>query len=94
MSGTEIHANVPLTLCCTVYDVMGLPPSDAGGVHVKDTLVTPDCAVKSVGASGAPYVDAVAIALYGPVPTAFTAATSKSYNVPSYNGIFTAVTMQ
>jgi len=43
---------VPLTLPCTVYDVMGLPPSDAGGFHDKSTLFNPDCAVKSVGASG------------------------------------------
>jgi len=45
---------------------MGLPPSNNGAFHVKDTVFEPDCAVKPVGASGSPYVDAVAAALYGP----------------------------
>lgn len=36
------HVPVSLTLHCTVYDVMEAPPSDNGGSHVKDTLLTPD----------------------------------------------------
>jgi hypothetical protein len=72
---TDCHELVPLTLPCTVYDVMGVPPSDVGGFHFKLTLFKPDCAVKPVGAPGAAYVDAVAFALGGPWPTAFTAIT-------------------
>jgi len=81
------HGLDPLSLYCTLYDVMGLPPSDAGGVHVKDTLFKPDCAVKPVGTREDDSVDAVAIALYGPVPNVLMAATSKSYNVPSVNPV-------
>jgi hypothetical protein len=33
---------VPLSLYCTAYDVMGVPPSDEGGRHAKDMLFTPD----------------------------------------------------
>ena len=79
------HGLDPLSLYCTLYDVMGLPPSDAGGVHVKDTLFKPDCAVKPVGTREDESVDAVAIALYGPVPTTFVAATRKSYVVETAN---------
>ena len=71
----DSHVLVPLTLYCNVYDVMGVPPSDAGGVHVRDTRFNPDCAVKPVGASGTDHVDAVATALYGPVPIILVAAT-------------------
>jgi hypothetical protein len=75
----EIHVPVGggFVVYCTVYDVMGLPPSDAGGFHVKVTLPTPDpdFALKPVGVPGTLYVVAVANALYGPVPAALTAAT-------------------
>jgi len=74
--------------------VIGVPPSFVGAVQYNVTCALPGVPVNDIGASGTASVDSVILA-YAPVPTAFTAATSKSYNVPSNNTIaLHAVTMQ
>jgi hypothetical protein len=55
--------------------VIGLPPVDAGGVHVIDALPFPATAVTPVGAPGTP-IGVTSTGLdAGPVPTTFLAAT-------------------
>ena len=76
---------VPLSRYCTVYDVIEVPPSSDGVFHVKDTDLKPGSAVNAIGCVGNPCVFAETILEYGPTPTAFVAATLKSYDVPSCN---------
>ena len=70
----------------TLYPVIGLPPSDAGGVHSRCADPSPGVAVRSMGASGtvAAPVSGVADASLdaSPSPIAFTAFTVKTYVVP------------
>ena len=47
-----VHVFCPCSLYCTVYDVIGVPPSFVGALHVRDTLCSPGVALKLVGASG------------------------------------------
>lgn len=56
---------------------MGDPPSFVGAVQYNVTCALPGMPVNDIGASGTASVDSVILA-YAPVPTAFTAATSKS----------------
>ena len=69
--------------------MIGVPPSFVGAVQCNVTCALPGVPVNDIGASGTASVDSVILA-YAPGPTAFTAATLKSYNVPSNN----PVTMQ
>ena len=67
----------------TVYDVIGEPPLEAGGVNVTVACPTPAVAVPIVGGPGT----AAGVTLFegadaGPVPTAFAAVTVKVYGVP------------
>jgi hypothetical protein len=84
-----VHGIVPLSRYCTIYDVIGLPPSSKGVCHVKDTDLKPGSADNPIGEVGTPNVFAVTMPLYGPGPTAFTALTLKSYNVPGCNPVTT-----
>ncbi len=68
--GGMFHELVPLIRYSIKYDVIGMPPLYNGGSHVRDTLCNPGWATRLIGALGTPYVEAVAIPLYGPVPTA------------------------
>jgi len=63
-----------------------VPPSFVGAVQYNVTCALPGVPVNDIGASGNESVDSVIIA-YAPTPTAFTAATSKSYNVPSSKSV-------
>ena len=63
----------------TVYEVMGLPPSDAGGVKLTVARALPAVALTPVGAPGVP---APGVTLFegldaGPVPTSLVAFTVK-----------------
>lgn len=49
---TLVHEFCPFTLYCTVYDVIGVPPSFVGAFHVRDMLCNPGVVLKLVGASG------------------------------------------
>ncbi len=63
--------------------MMGLPPSDCGGVHDTTADASPGLAETAVGGSGrvagTTGVDEVDT---GPVPTAFVAVTVNVYAVP------------
>ncbi len=67
------------------YLVMGAPPSDLGAAHDTDTCLNPATATTepgepgTVGACGTTAADGL---LAGPVPSWFTAATVKVYDVP------------
>ena len=73
---------------------MGAP--DDGAVQLTLALPTPAVAVTLPGAVGTPGGGAVGVtaedgALAGPVPTAFTAATVKTYGVPSVSKVTAAL---
>ena len=58
------------------------PPVDPGAVHVSVRDVPLPEADRLVGAPGMVAGILVAVVVYGPVPTEFSAATRKSYEVP------------
>jgi hypothetical protein len=68
----------PPGLAVAVYEVIGLPPSDAGGDHDRATWPSSGVPEFRVGAPGT-VVGAVGVALtsadWGPSPTALTALT-------------------
>ena len=70
---------VPCTLYSITYDVIGVPPSFVGALHVRDTLCNPGVVLKLVGAFGGENAVAFTISLGGPGFTAFVAKTRKSY---------------
>jgi len=64
----------------TVYEVIGLPPSDAGGLKLTVAWPLPAVAVAPVGAPGAVAAGAVGVTLFegadsGPLPTLLVAWT-------------------
>ncbi len=81
----EIVAVAPPGLAVTVYDVIGLPPVEAGATHDTVADVLPATAVTDVGAPGT--VGALGVtgaegADGAPVPTLFAAVTTNVYAVP------------
>ena len=71
-------AVMPPGLDVTVYEVMGLPPFEAGGVKVTVACAFPAVAVTPVGAPGT----VAGVTLFegldgGPVPSALVAVTVK-----------------
>jgi hypothetical protein len=76
----------------TVYDVIALPPFDAGAVHDTVAWPEPPVAVTFVGAPGAaPGVTGLDAAEAGLVPTEFVAFTVKVYAVPFVSPVTVAV---
>ena len=61
----------------TVYDVIGEPPLEAGGVNVTVACLLPAVAVPIVGAPGTAPGVAFTAAEAGPVPIAFVAVTEQ-----------------
>jgi len=73
----------PPGLEVTVYEVIVLPPLEAGGVNTTLACPTPGVALFITGAPGnAAGLTARERAEAGPVPTAFVALTVKVYDVP------------
>ena len=67
----------------TVYDVIALPPFEAGGVKLTVACALPAVAVPIVGAPGTVAgVTLLEAADAGPVPIALVAVTVKVYTVP------------
>jgi hypothetical protein len=76
----------------TVYDVIGLPPLEAGAVHDTVACPAPAVAVTPVGAPGAAAgVTALDAADAGPVPAEFVAVTVNVYAVPFVSPVTLAV---
>jgi hypothetical protein len=73
----------------TLYNVTGVPPSDAGGVKLTVACVSPLTAVTAVGASGTSAIGA--ITLEGSerelVPIAFVAVIENVYGTPNLNPV-------
>ena len=61
----------------TVYDVIGDPPLEAGGVNLTVACPLPGVAAPIVGAPGTAPGVAFTAAEAGPVPTAFVAVTEQ-----------------
>ena len=77
-SGAVTVAEPPAGLEVTVYEVIALPPFEAGGVHDTVADASPAVAVTAVGAPGT----VAGVTLFdardaGPVPTALVAVTVK-----------------
>ena len=92
MSVTSTGAlNTPSIAVVMRYPVIGEPPVNEGGTHVRVTLRSPGATARPVGGSEmvrgtitAEGADA------GPMPRAFTAATRKVYEAPLVSPVTTA----
>jgi hypothetical protein len=77
-----LEAFAPPGLAVTVYELIGFPPSEAGGLKVTTAVWLPDAAVTPVGAPGRPGVSAMVILVLALVIVALTGAERFSVKYP------------
>jgi len=66
----------------TIYEVIGLPPSLAGGLHVRLIVLFPAVATRFIGALGTVVGFACIVADAPSIPVPLTAMTARLYDVP------------
>jgi hypothetical protein len=94
-TGAVTVAEPPAGVEVTVYEVMALPPLDAGALHETEACALPAVAVTALGAPGA-VAGVVGVTLFdgadaGPLPTALTATTVNVYGTPLFKPLTVAL---